>query len=174
MLTSWCFSMGMNTMQSEDLPVLPKTMEVYLDRPYGGLFGSSVLAQVVEEVVSGPTMEYRPGYLEELTGASAPSIRAALATLVDHGLLARGKETGRHPVYRVNAASKKFVALSLLAYAMLDDRDGTDCMDEAVYDYYSKVVREKYEPRAMATADYSFSSIPAGIVRIGQGYLAGV
>jgi len=164
----------MKTMQSEDLQVLPKTLEAYLDKPYGGLFGSSVLAQVVEEVVSDPTMEYRPGYLEELTGASAPSIREALATLVDLGLLVKGRETGRHPVYRVNEASKKFVALSLLAYAILDDRDGTDCMDEAVYDYYSKVVREKYEPRAMATADYSFSGIQAGIVKMGQGYMAGV
>jgi hypothetical protein len=162
-------------MRSEDLPILPESMEVYLNKPYGGLFGSSVLAQVVEEIVSDPTMDYRPGYLEELTGASAPSIREALAPLVDLGLLPKGKETGRHPVYRVNMASKKCAALSLLAYAILDYRDGTDCMDDAVYDYYSKVVREKYEPHAIATADYSLPGMPTGTIRIGQGnYLAGV
>jgi len=165
-------------MQSEDLPTLTQRMEAYLDKPYGGLLGSSVLAQVVEEIVSDPTMEYRPGYLEELTGASAPSIREALATLVDLGLLKKGKKAGRHPVYRVNVASKKFVALSLLSYAILDDRDGTDCMDEAVFDYYSKVVCQKYEPTAIATAAYSpgsFTGMPAGAIMIGPGnYLAGV
>ena len=75
-------------------------------------------------------------------------------SLVDLGLLKKGNKTGRHPVYRVNVASRKFAALSLLAYAVLDDRDGTDCMAEAVHDYYSKVVREKYEPMAIATTAY--------------------
>ena len=63
-------------------------------------------------------------------------------------------------MYRVNVALKKFAALSLLAFAGLDDRDGTDCTAEAVYDHYSKVVREKYEPMAIATtAYYSPSSL---------------
>jgi len=161
-------------MRSEDLPTLPESIEVYLNKPYGGLFGSSVLAQVVEEIVSDPTMEYRPGYLEELTGASAPSIREALATLVDLGLLTKRRETGHHPLYRVNVASKKFTALSLLAYAVLDDRDGTDCMDEAVPDYYSKAVREMYEPHAIATAEYPVLDV-GGTITLGPGtYLAGV
>jgi hypothetical protein len=143
-----------NTVKTQDVPDLPKSLEVHLTKPYGGLFGSSVLAQVVEEIVSDPTMDYRPGYLEDLTGASAPPIREALATLVELGLLMRSGGTGRHPVYRVNVASKKFAALSLLAYAIIDDRDGTDCMDEAVYDYYSRVVRERYEPIAIATTSH--------------------
>jgi hypothetical protein len=141
-------------MTGEDFPNLPASIEVHLNKPYGGLFGSSVLSQVVEEIVSDPTMDYRPGYLEDLTGASAPPIREAIATLIDLGLLIRSGGTGRHPVYRVDLSSKKFVALSFLAYAILDDRDGTECMDKAVYDYYSKVIREKYEPMAIATTSH--------------------
>jgi len=166
-------------MREPDLPVLPESMETYLSRPYGGLFGSSVIAQVVEEIVSDPTMDYRPGYLEELTGASAPPIRDALATLVDLGLLIRASGTGRHPIFRVNVASKKFIALSLLAYAVLDDRDGTDCMDEAVYDYYTRALREKFEPIAIAATTrfdmgYSLPS-PMNIIDLGRGmYSAGV
>lgn len=160
-------------MREPDLRKLPESMEDHLSRPYGGLFGSSVLAQVVEEIVSDPTMDYRPGYLEELTGASAPPIREALATLVDLGLLSRLGRTGRHPVYRVNVASKKFAALSLLSYAILDDREGTDCMDEAVYDYYSNVVREKYEPIAIAATSHftagSHLPGPINIVDLGRG-----
>ena len=98
-------------------------------------------------------------------------------SLVDLGLLKKGNMTGRHPVYRVNVASKKFAALSLLAYAVLDDRDGTDCMAEAVHDYYSKVVREKYEPMAIATTAYyspgSLHGLPGGTIRIGPGIYSG-
>ena len=98
-------------------------------------------------------------------------------SLVDLGLLKKGNETGRHPVYRVNVASKKFVGLSVLAYVVLDDRDGTDCMADAVHDYYSKVVREKYEPIAIATTAYyapsSLPGMPGGTIRIGPGMYSG-
>jgi len=48
-------------------------------------------------------------------------------------------------------------------------------MDEAVHDYYSKVVREKYEPYAIATAEYPVLGIPAGTISLCPGtYLAGV
>ena len=53
---------------------VPTHLEEHLEDPYAGLFGSSVIAAVVEEIVSDPTMDYRPSYLEELIGASAPSI----------------------------------------------------------------------------------------------------
>jgi len=138
-------------MPGETLQKIPEHLEQHLNMPYGGLFGSSVIVQVVEEIVSDPTMDYRPSYLEDLTGASSPSIRDALATLVEQGLLEKSRESGRHPVYRVNVRSKKFIALSFLAYAVLDDRESTDCMDDAVQDYYSRVLQAKYEPMAMAS-----------------------
>ena len=98
-------------------------------------------------------------------------------SLVDLGLLKKGNMTGMHPLYRLNVASKKFAALSLLAYAVLDDRDGSDCMAEALHDYYSKVVREKYEPIAIATTAYysplSLPGMPGGIIRIGPGMYSG-
>ncbi len=140
-------------MSGEKIPNLPKDLEEFLDKPYGGLFGNTVLAQVVEELVADPTMDYRPKYLEEMTGKKAPSVRESLRTLVRLGLIENVSDDLQHPVYRVVVGSKKFVALSLLAYAVIDDRDGTECMDAAIRDYYTARLRAKAEPLAVATAD---------------------
>jgi len=138
-------------MSGKKLPELPEELEEFLDKPYGGLFGNTVLAQVVEEIVADPTMDYRPGYLEEMTGKKAPSIREALRVLVRLGLIENVSSDAQHPVYRVVVESKKFIALSLLAYAMIDDRGGTDCMNTSILDYYNRSLRAKAEPLAVAT-----------------------
>jgi hypothetical protein len=138
-------------MSGERLPDLPKELERYLERPYGGLFGDTVIAQVVEEIVADPHSDYRPKDLEESTEASSPSVRKALSMLASLGLLTKDASDKQHPVYKVNTKSKKFVALTFLAYAVLDDRDGTSCMDTAVRDYYNSALREACEPLAMAT-----------------------
>ncbi|KAF1074799.1 hypothetical protein [Methanogenium sp. MK-MG] len=139
-------------MTKKELPVLSLEEETYLNEPYGGLFGDTVLASVVEELVADPTMDYRPKYLVDITGKSEKSIYDALKKLSILGLIEK-KDDEKHPAYRVRVESKKFAALSFLAYAMLDDRNRTDCMNMAVGDYYNSVLREKYEPKAIANAD---------------------
>lgn len=140
-------------MTTRNLPQLPKELETFVDDPYGGLFGNTVLAHVIEELVASPSVVYRPKDLEDLTGRVEGSIRTALATLRRLNLIENLSPDARHPLYRVNTRSKKFVALSFLAYAMLDDRDGSDCMDTAVHDYYSNYVREKFEPLVLSYDD---------------------
>ncbi len=127
-------------------PPLPKYLEAFVDTPYGGLFGDTVIAHVVEEMVASPSVAYRPTDLQELTGKGETRVRSALATLIKLDLIVNVSDDPQHPRYRVKTHSKKFVALSFLAYAMLDDRDGSDCMDTAVHDYHQKYVREKFEP----------------------------
>jgi DNA-binding transcriptional ArsR family regulator len=136
----------------DNLVVLSPDEEMYLDNPYGGLFGDTVIAKVVEELVADPTMDYRPKYLADVCGKSEGSIYEVLKKLVKLGLIEKSLE-GKHPVYRVRVESKKFAALSFLAYAMLDDRFGTDCMDGALSDYYHSKLRGRDEPGAIATAD---------------------
>lgn len=94
-------------MSGKKLPKLPEELEEYLNKPYGGLFGNTVLAQVVEEIIADPTMDYRPRYLEEMTGKRPPSIREALKTLVRLGLIENISSDVQHPVYRVVVESKK-------------------------------------------------------------------
>ena len=105
----------------------------FSDVPYAGLFGDTVIARVVEEIIADPHSVYRPRDLEDLTESSPPRIREALGTLTRLGLLkAHG---GKHPSYTVNISTKTFVALTLLAYAVLDDREDSDCMNTAIRHY---------------------------------------
>lgn len=111
----------------------PAPAREFSDVPYGGLFGDTVMARVVEEIVADPHAVYHPKDLEDLTGNSAPRIREALGTLTGLGLLK--SSGGKHPAYTVDTSRRSFVALTLLAYAVLDDREGSDCMDTAVRHY---------------------------------------
>jgi len=142
----------MNTMSEKILPELPENLKDFLDIPYGGLFGNSAQAQIVEEIIADPTMHYRPKYLEEMTGRKPKTVRDVLQKLVQLGLIENVSKDTYHPVYRVVVESKKFIALSLLAYALLDDRDKTRCMDTAILDYYHKNLEKQDKPLACATA----------------------
>ena len=145
-------------MAEEHLPELPREFEMYLDKPYGGLFGDNVQTKIIEEVVADPYRDYRPKYFEEMTGARAPTVRKALANLTNLGLLEKDISDMQHPIYRLNLKSKKIIALTFLSYASIDDRDGTECMDNAILDYYLKVLRQKVQPLAVATmVQYEFN-----------------
>ena len=109
------------------------TGKEWSDVPYGGLFGDTVLARVMEELIADPHTLYRNKDLEELTGNASPSIREALRTLREYGLITSSGD--KHPVHTVNIHCRAFIALTLLAYAVLDDQDGGDCMDTAIRHY---------------------------------------
>ena len=128
------------TIGKEPVPVIPVKKETsgpasreFSDIPYAGLFGDTVMARVVEEIVADPHSVYHLKDLEDLTGNSAPRIRDALTMLTSLGLLK--SSGGKHPAYTVDMSKKTFVALTLLAYAVLDDREGSDCMETAVRHY---------------------------------------
>lgn len=138
-------------MHEEQLTELPEELGIYLDKPYGGLFGDNAQIKIIEEIVADHNRNYRPRYFEEMTGSSAPSIRKALNNLTSLGLLEKDISDNQHPVYRANLKSKKLIALTFLSLASIDDRDGTECMDFAVFDYYFKELKEKIQPTAVAT-----------------------
>ena len=135
----------------EELPQLPKGLERYVSRPYGGLFGRSAFSEVVEEMVADPLHAYRPKELEETTGRSAPTIRRVLGTLTHLGLVTKDSTDRQHPIYRVDLGSRAFVALTFLALGVGDDRDGTGCMDEAIRNYYWRHLSGEDVPLAGAT-----------------------
>jgi DNA-binding transcriptional ArsR family regulator len=110
--------------------------------PYGGLFGDSNLIKVLEQMIADPDLEYRPIDLEKLTKESAPTVRASLKALTSLGLLTKDETDSQHPVYRVNTESKRFIALTFLAYAVLDDKNGTDAMNSVLADYVDSMLQE--------------------------------
>jgi hypothetical protein len=103
--------------------------------PYDGLFGDSNLIRVIRQVIADPFTTYRPMDLEILTKNCTPTVRDSLKILTSIGLLIKDESDHQHPVYRVNTESKRYLALTILAYAVLDDRNGTDTMDEVIADY---------------------------------------
>ena len=135
---------------SEELPELPKELERYATKPYGGLFGNSVRINIVEEIVADPYCDYRPKDLEEMTGASSPTVRKVLNDLVALGLLVKDLGDVQHPIYHPNLRSKIIVALTFLAYALTDDREKSEYMDEVILDYYLKILKPKIEPVVVA------------------------
>jgi len=157
-------------MIEEQLPELPREFEIYLNKPYGGLFGDNVQTKIVDEIVADPYRDYRPKYFEEMIGASEPTIRKALKNLTNLGLLEKDASDIQHPIYRLNLHSKKVVALTFLSYASIDDRDESDCMDKAVIYYYLKEIKPKMEPTAIASfAEYNFGGLVYKEMNISKG-----
>ena len=131
----------------KDLPLLSEEDELELEAgklPFGGLLGNSVLLRVIEEIVADPYREFRPKKLKVLTDSSAPRIKAVLDALTDQELLEKTTTDSQRPVYKVNLESKRLTALTLLAYAAIDDRDKTDCMIQAIKDYCSDMLGENF------------------------------
>lgn len=149
-----------NYMTDDNLPELPSKYEIFAFKPYGGLFGDNVQINIIEEIVADPYNDYRPRYFEEITGASPPTIRKALSNLTNIGLLEKDTSDSQHPVYRLNLNSKKQHALTFLSFASVDDRDGSDCMDQAILDYFMKIIKPKLEPLAYANVvKYQFGNM---------------
>lgn len=146
-------------MTDDNFPELPSQFEIFAFKPYGGLFGDNVQINIIEEIVADPYNDYRPRYFEEITGASPPTIRKALSNLTNLGLLEKDTSDIQHPVYRLNLNSKKQHALTFLSFASVDDRDGSDCMNEAILDYFIKIIKPKLEPLAIANVvNYRFGN----------------
>ena len=157
-------------MIKDTLPRLPSELERYIKAPYGGLFGNSGIADLLQEITADPYRNYRPADLEKFTNASAPSIRKWLSSLTAIGILEKDMGNQKHPVYRANTHSKRLMALTFLSYAVLDDRDGTACMDESIIDYcYKYGLIDKIMPLAEATfTRYTVATVSLKFGQAGQ------
>ena len=156
-------------MADEDLPVISAEFAKFINKPYGGLFGDAVVVHVIQAVVADPTREYRPKDLEEFTGASNNSVKNALNTLVGLKLLIKDSRDSRRPVYRVNLMSRKLIALTFLAFAVLDDREDTDCMDDAIVEYCISDLKHRMEPY-LAESEAHITVMPEMSAQVAYGY----
>lgn len=126
-------------MEDEELMPLPEDIEQAfesIEQPFGGLFGNTVFLRVLREILADPYREFRPKDLEILTSASPPMIGESLKKLESFGLLEKGSNDTQRPFYRANLESQRLIALTFLAYAVNDDRDGNNDMAVAIKDYY--------------------------------------
>jgi hypothetical protein len=132
----------------DDLPLLSEEEEKRLEEsklPFGGLLGNSVHLRVLREIVADPWRDFKPKNLKLLTSASAPRIKDSLETLASLGLLKNVSDDQQRPVYKANLEDIRLTALTFLAYAATDARDGTNFMDEAIRFYCDEELPNKYE-----------------------------
>lgn len=117
---------------TDELPLLPEQYEHGLGLPFGGLFGNGVTARVLGEMVADPFRSYGIGELVALTEATSPSLRAALAQLVQLGIVTKTPVRAKSWVYGPTPGSKRVMALTLLSLAVLDDRANTTAFEDAL------------------------------------------
>lgn len=108
--------------------------------PFGGLFGNSPQNRTILQVIADPFGSYTIEDLVTLTKSKPHQIKEALQTLTSLGIIEVDKSKNE---YKVITTSKRYIALNFLAYAVLDDREGTNCMDVVIKDYCND--RKKFE-----------------------------
>lgn len=129
--------MARKTASAAGSPALPETLAPYLDAHFGGLFGTSPPARVIEALIADPHAVFCQDDIEDLAEVSKPAAREALRTLMRLRLVLTGQDACGETVYTVDRTSRLFVALALLAYGIVDDREGTDTMATAIRDLRS-------------------------------------
>lgn len=97
--------------------------------PFGGLFGDTPIARVLAQFVADPFDTYVVNEIAELTELSPVEVSDAIERLQALGLV---REAGQG--YVVNTDCNRYAALTLLAYAIVDDEWDTDCMTRTMCD----------------------------------------
>lgn len=110
------------------------------DQPFDGMFGDTIAAKVLAEIVADPFHLYSPKDLVELVGASPPSVRTALDLLAGIGLLKVDRTSPNRPVYFAKVTSRRLAALTFLVMGSIDDRLGRDidAFGNAIIDYVQR------------------------------------
>ncbi|MEM3448559.1 MAG: hypothetical protein QXP38_06750 [Nitrososphaerota archaeon] len=117
------------------------------NRPFGGIFGKTVIASVLEQFIVDSDVLYTVKDLAELTEHSQKAVRNALNQLVATNLILKIKDktmdkTGNGYLYGLNQEASRSIALSLLIFAIGDDRYSTSVMLYAIREVAKDIVLE--------------------------------
>lgn len=102
---------------------------------FTSILGNSVTLKVIQEFIVDPDEPYSISYMHELTGSSKPAVKDAFNLLLKSKLIYQANKNDKRPLFKINKKSNRFVALTLLSYAILDDNDRTDLMKAAIKEY---------------------------------------
>ncbi len=96
---------------------------------------NGVIIKVIQEFIADPDEPYSISYMHELAGSSKPAVKDAFNLLLKSKLIYQANKNDKRPLFKINKKSNRFVALTLLSYAILDDNDRTDLMKAAIKEY---------------------------------------
>ena len=96
---------------------------------------NGVIIKVIQEFIADPDEPYSISYMHELAGSSKPAVKDAFNLLLKSKLIYQANKNDKRPLFKINKKSNRFVALTLLSYAILDDNDLTELMKAAIKEY---------------------------------------
>jgi len=112
----------------------------YSFMPFGGLLKDTIYNRVLAEIVADPYRTYTPGEMQEILKLDRSKVGKALSDLEQLGLLCNISHQRRRPLYEPCLASNRLQALTFLAYAVVDDRDGEQSLVRSISSYYRNVI----------------------------------
>jgi hypothetical protein len=108
--------------------------------PFDGLLGDTIHLKVLAILISEPCRQFRIVDIAEETGSNSGTISKILRILEGFRFVEEVVPGAKHPVYRVICESNKLVALTMLALAIKDDRDGSELMNDTIRHYCHNVL----------------------------------
>jgi DNA-binding PadR family transcriptional regulator len=108
--------------------------------PFDGLLGDSIHLKVLANLIAEPCRQYRIVDIAEEIESNPGTVSRVMRTLEDLGFVEEVVPGAKHPVYRVNCESNKLMALTILALAIRDDRDGSELMNDTIKHYCQNIL----------------------------------
>jgi hypothetical protein len=99
---------------------------------FTSILGNSVIIKVVQEFIADPDEPYSISYMHELTDSSKPAVRDAFNVLLRSKLIYKANKNDKRPLFKIDRKSERFIALTLLLYAILDDVNKSNLMGKAI------------------------------------------
>jgi hypothetical protein len=110
--------------------------------PFGGLLKPTIYNRILMEIVADPYRTYTPGQMVEILHSDRSKVGKALSDLEALGILRNISLVQKRPVYEPRLESKRLQALTFLAYAVIDDRDGENSMERAIVSYQNGPIHQ--------------------------------
>jgi hypothetical protein len=108
--------------------------------PFDGLLGDTIHLKVLATLIAEPCRQFRIVDIAEETGSNSGTISKILRLFEGLKFIEEVVPGAKHPVYRVNCESNKLVALTMLALAIKDDRDGSELMNDTIRHYSQNIL----------------------------------
>ena len=131
---------------------------------FTSILGNSVIIKVIQEFIADPDEPYSISYMHELTDSSKPAVREAFDLLLKSKMIEQVNKNNKRPLFKIDKKSNRFIALTLLSYAILDDINKSDIMNEAIKEYI--VDNTKDWKRDDETRKNSLNLLNNGIIHI--------
>jgi hypothetical protein len=125
---------------SKDNTVKKSPNNEFVGQPFDGLLGDTIHLKVLARLIAEPCRQYRVVDVAEETESTSGTVSKIMRTLEGLRFVEEVVPGAKHPVYRVCCESNKLMALTILALAIRDDRDGSELMNDTVRHYYKNIL----------------------------------